>query len=129
VPGVLTNFGVKVVSRFTDVVPWILFAGPGHWNDLDSLEIGNGDHDGLTPDERVTTMTFWAIESAPLILRSLDQQDLRLLTNDEVIRVDRAGVPSHPLSQATPGQVWFSRQRDGSLVVGLFNLDTTARTV
>jgi alpha-galactosidase len=132
-PGQLTNFDPRVVRRFTDVVKWIPFAGPGGWNDLDSLEIGNGARDGLTPDERVTTMTLWAIEAAPLILgsdlRNLDAQDLQLLHNHEVIAVDQAGVPAHPISQATPQQVWFSKARDGSTVVALFNLDTTASTV
>jgi len=71
-------------------------------------------------------MTLWAIESAPLILgsdlRSLDAADLRLLFNEDVIGVDQAGMPAHPLSQATPQQVWFGQARGGGLVVALFNL-------
>jgi hypothetical protein len=107
--------------------------GPGHWNDLDSLEVGNGDADGLTPDERQTVTTLWAIECAPLLLGSnltdLDAADLPLITNDEVIAVDQAGAPAHPISQATQQQVWFSKQADGSYVVALFNLADSPASV
>jgi hypothetical protein len=132
-PGKLTSWDQRVVKRFTDVPKWVPYAGPGHWNDLDSVEIGNGDTDGITPDERQSVMTLWSIEAAPLLLgtdlRHLDPADLPLITNREVIAVDRAGRPAHPLSQATPQQVWVSRQRDGSFVVALFNLASTPATV
>lgn len=131
-PGDLTNWS-HVVRRFTDVPKWIPYAGPGHWNDLDSLEVGNGDADGLTPDERQTVTTLWAIESAPLLLGTdltkLDPADLPLITNDEVIAIDQAGVPAHPISQATQQQVWFSKQADGSYVVALFNLASSPASV
>src|SRR5581483_8932069 len=54
--------------RWTDAPAWARYAGPGHWNDLDSVEVGNGDRDGLTPDERRSVVTFWSIEAAPLLL-------------------------------------------------------------
>jgi alpha-galactosidase len=132
-PGFLTNWNSRVVRRFTDVPKWIPYAGPGHWNDLDSLELGNGDTDGLTPDERISTMTLWAIESSPLLLGTdltkLDPADLALMTNDEVIGVDQEGRPATPISQATPQQVWFSAEPTGSYVVALFNLDSSPATV
>ena len=40
------------------------FAGPGHWNDPDMLEIGNG---GMTDDEYRTHMSLWCILAAPLL--------------------------------------------------------------
>ncbi len=132
-PGFLTNWNSRVSKRFADVPKWIPYAGPGHWNDLDSLEIGNGDTDGLTSDERQSAMTLWAIEASPLLLgtdlTSLDAADLAMMTNDEVIRVDQEGRPAHPISQATPQQVWFSAQPDGSYVVALFNLASADATV
>lgn len=131
-PGFLTNWA-KVSLRFNDVPKWLPFAGPGHWNDLDSLEIGNADKDGITPTERQTQMTLWSIESAPLLLGTdmtkLDPADLAMLRNREVIAVDQAGQPAHPLSQATPQQVWFAHNRDGSFTVALFNLDAAPANV
>jgi alpha-galactosidase len=131
-PG-LTNWTVRVLPRFTDAPKWVPFAGPGHWNDLDSIEVGNGDADGLTPDERQTMVTLWSAESAPLLLGTNlakpDPADLSLITNREVIAVDQAGHPAHPVSQATAQQVWFSDNHDGSYTVALFNLADTAATV
>jgi alpha-galactosidase len=134
-PGQLTRWS-QVIKRFADAPQWIPFAGPGHWNDLDSLEVGNGTVDGLTADEKQTTATLWSIEAAPLLLGTdltkLDPTDLPLITNREVIAVDQAGRPAHPVSQATPQQVWFSQNaghggRD--FTVALFNLGDTAAAV
>ena len=129
----LTNFTVRVALRFADVPKWVPFAGPGHWNDLDSIEVGNGAANGLTRDERQTVLTLWSIESAPLLLGTdltkLDPFDLTLLTNAEVIAVDQSGHPALPVSQATQQQVWFADNHDGSYTVALFNLADTPATV
>lgn len=70
--------------------PHAAYAGPGHWNDPDMLEIGNG---GMTEDQYRSHMSLWAILSAPLIagndLRTMDATTKELLTNPEVIAVDQ----------------------------------------
>ncbi len=120
----------KVSLRFADLPRWTPFAGPGGWNDLDSLEVGAGANDGLTAAQRRSAVTLWSIASAPLILgpdlTHLDAADLALITNDEVIAVDQAGVPASPLAPGGTQQVWRSKQPDGTFVVALFNLSTTA---
>jgi hypothetical protein len=125
------NNSVKV--RWNDVVQWIPDAGPGHWNNLDSLDVGDGQMDGITDVERQTYATLWSIESAPLYigddLSKLDSYGLSLLTNDEVIAVDQAGRPAKPVSQNTDQQVWYARNADGSYTVALFNLGGAAATV
>ncbi|SCD92057.1 Carbohydrate binding module (family 35), partial [Streptomyces sp. DvalAA-14] len=122
----LVTWNSSVKERWNDVVQWIPDAGPGHWNNLDSLDVGVGPMDGLTDVERQSYMTLWAIESAPLYtgddLTKLDDYGLSLLTNDEVIAVDQAGNPAEPVSQATDQQVWYARNADGSYTVALFNL-------
>jgi alpha-galactosidase len=132
-PGFLTSWDNRMVKRFTDAPLWVQYGSPGGWNDLDSVEVGNGDVDGITPDERQTMVTLWSIEASPLLLGTdltkLDPADLPLITNDEVIRVDQAGHPAHPVSQATPQQVWFSDNHDGTYTVALFNLATTPAAV
>ena len=129
----LVTWNNSVKQRWNDVVQWIPHAGPGHWNNLDSLNVGNAEMDGLTEAERQSYLTLWAIESSPLYLgddlTTLDAYGLSLLTNDEVIAIDQAGRPAKPLSQATRQQVWFSRQADGSYVVALFNLDDVPKRV
>ncbi|WP_199785841.1 MULTISPECIES: glycoside hydrolase family 27 protein [Actinomycetes] len=129
----LTNWDVRVKLRFADAPKWTQYAGPGHWNDLDSIEVGNGEANGITPDERQSVLTLWAIEASPLLLGTdltkLDPDDLKLLTNREVLAVDQAGRPARPVSQATEQQVWFSPDGRGGVTVALFNLGSTESPV
>lgn len=131
-PG-LTDWS-RVARRFKDAPAWAPHASPGGWNDLDSVEVGNGAGDGLTPDERQTQLTLWAVEKAPLLLGTdltrLDPGDLELLGNREVVAVDQHdSAAAVPLSQATDQQVWSTRNHDGSYTVALFNLGPAAATV
>ena len=65
------------------------FAGPGHWNDPDMLEVGNG----MTESEDRAHFTMWCMMAAPLILgndiRSMTKQTLDIITNREVIAIDQ----------------------------------------
>ncbi len=122
-----------VSARFKDVPPWAPLAGPGGWNDLDSLNVADGAKDGITNDERQTYMTLWAIEAAPLYagddLTTMDSYGLSLLTNDEVIAVDQRGKAAVPVSQSSNQQVWYTNNGDGSYTVALFNLGGSTATV
>ena len=127
-----TNWA-HVVREINGLPPFTQYGGPGHWNDLDSLMIGNGSFDGITADERQTMFSFWALATSPLIIGAditkLDAADLAILTNSEVIAVNQAAVPPRAVSTATNQQVWYSKQKDGSIVVGLFNFDSTSAQV
>jgi alpha-galactosidase len=100
------------------------FAGPGHWNDPDMLEVGNG---GMNEDEYRTHMSLWAILAAPLIagndLSKMTPYTVELLTNREVLAVDQdpAGRQGLRVQQEGPFEVWMKPMADGSKVVGLFN--------
>ncbi len=52
---------VHIIDLMADLYP---YTGPGHWNDPDMLEVGNG---GLTPAESRAHFSFWALFAAPLI--------------------------------------------------------------
>ena len=124
----------SISNRFTDAPKWTQYAGPGGWNDLDALQVSDGQNiDGITNDERQTYMTLWAVEAAPLYagddLTQMDSYGLSLLTNSEVIAVDQAGHPAHPISQASNQQVWFANNGDGSYTVALFNLGGSSANV
>jgi hypothetical protein len=129
----LVQWDNSVKQRFDDVVNWIPDAGPGGWNNLDSLDVGVGSMDGLTDAERQSYATLWAIESAPLYsgddLTKLDSYGLSLLTNDQVIAIDQQGRPAKPVVAHAPTQVWYTRNNDGSYTVALFNLTDTPATV
>jgi chitodextrinase len=129
----LVTWNNSVKGRWNDVVQYIPDAGPGNWNNLDSLDVGSGKMDGITEAERQSYMTLWAVESAPLYLgddlTQLDDYGVKLLTNDEVIAVDQAGVPAKPVSQTSDQQVWYARNADGSYTVALFNLGSAPAKV
>ncbi|WP_410791273.1 X2-like carbohydrate binding domain-containing protein [Kribbella sp. C-35] len=114
---------------FPKLAEWWRHAGPGGWNDLDSLDVGNGQMDGMTKDERRTAATLWAVSAAPMYVGNdmtrLDSYGLELLTNREVIAVNQAGRPAHPLSMKTNRQTWFALNPDSSYTVALFNLGQT----
>jgi alpha-galactosidase len=127
------------------------FAGPGHWNDPDMLEIGNG---GMTETEYRTHMSLWSLLAAGLLagndLRTMTPAITEILTNKEVIAVDqdklgkqavRVSPPVPPeeaanisVSQgrsATGGdlQVFSRPLADGGHAVGLFNLGAATAKV
>jgi alpha-galactosidase len=104
------------------------YAGPGHWNDPDMLEVGNG---GMSEDEYRTHMSLWAILAAPLMagndLTQMTPYTVELLTNPEVIAVDQdpLGKQGYRVAQEGPFEVWMKPMADGSKVVGLFNRQRT----
>ncbi|MCU7727101.1 alpha-galactosidase [Actinoplanes sp. KI2] len=118
-----------VVARFASAASWQPWAGPGGWNDLDSLEIGNGDQIGLTADQRRSQFTLWAMAASPLLLGAdlthLDSTDKAMLTNDRLIAVDQDGVAAKRIVNSGTKQVFAKREADGSYAVALFNTATS----
>ncbi len=100
------------------------YAGPGHWNDPDSLEVGNGR---LTADEDRTNFSLWAILAAPLIagndLTAMTPEVQSILLNREVIAVDQdpLGKEGDRAYETGPLQVWTRSLVGGDLAVALFN--------
>jgi hypothetical protein len=129
----IVRWDSSVKQRWWDLPQWIDDAGPGHWNNLDAVDVGVGAMDGLTEAERQSYMTFWAIEAAPLFagddLTKLDAYGTKLLTNREVLAIDQSGNPARPLNQDQLQQTWYAKNADGSVTVGLFNLADTPATV
>jgi len=100
------------------------YAGPGHWNDPDMLEVGNG---GMNTEEYRTHMTLWALLAAPLLagndLTKMTPETVSLLTNRDVIAIDQdpAGRQGDRVSAEGPTEVWSRSLADGSKAVALFN--------
>jgi alpha-galactosidase len=108
------------------------FATPGHWNDPDMLEIGNG---GMNDTEYRTHMSLWSLLAAPLLagndLRSVAPDILDILTNKEVIAIDQdpLGRQGVRVSKDGDAEVWMRHLADGGLAVGLFNRGAAPATV
>jgi alpha-galactosidase len=100
------------------------YSGPGHWNDPDMLEIGNGS---MSLDESRVHMSLWSILAAPLIagndLRDMPADISAILTNKEVIAVDQDELGKQGVRVAKNGdlEVWSRPLAGGALAVGLFN--------
>jgi alpha-galactosidase len=109
------GFGQAGLSRY---------AGPGHWNDPDMLEVGNG---GMKPEEYRTHMALWALLSAPLLagndLRGMSAETIALLTNRDLIAIDQdpAGHQGDRVSAEGTLEIWSKDMADGSKIVALFN--------
>jgi hypothetical protein len=115
----------SISSRFNQVAAWQPYGGPGGYNDYDSLEVGNGVNDGLTFDERKTQMSLWSLAASPLILGTdlthLDPTDLTLLKNRDVLGADQDGIDAGRLANSGNQQVFAKTEKNGDVVVGLFN--------
>ena len=108
------------------------YAAPGHWNDPDMLEIGNG---GMSAAEYRTHMSLWAILAAPLLagndIRSMSAETRDILTNREVIAVnqDKAGHQGSRVTKDGDKEVWARQLDGGAWAVGLFNRGDSPGTI
>jgi alpha-galactosidase len=112
--------------------PLAPYAGLGHWNDPDMLQVG---HLGLTTEESRAHFSLWAILAAPLIttndLRSMKPEIQEILLNKEVIAVDQdsAGIEGTRVRTDGAREVWMRPLKDGNRAVALFNRGKSAATV
>jgi len=118
----------KIGFRQSDLAK---YAGPGHWNDPDMLEVGNG---GMTATEYRTHFSLWCLLAAPLMagndLRTMSDETREILTNREVIAVDQdpLGVQGTRMFADGTVEVWSKRLSAGRQAVGIFNRGEQAAT-
>jgi alpha-galactosidase len=109
---------------FEQQQPYQDASGPGHWNDPDMLEIGNG---GMNDEEYRTHMSLWSLLAAPLLagndLRDVPPDILAILTNKEVIAVDqdKMGKQARRASKNGDLELWTRPLERGGYAVGMFN--------
>jgi hypothetical protein len=122
-----------VSRRFSHAAKWQPHAGPGGWNDFDSLNVANGSEDGLTEDEKRSYVSLWAIAASHFVIGSnlskLDHLGISLLTNDEIIAANQSGVAGKRLFKTSTSQVFYQNLSDGSYNIGLFNTSPSTQNV
>ncbi|WP_394613380.1 NPCBM/NEW2 domain-containing protein [Lentzea sp. JNUCC 0626] len=107
-------------------------AGPGHWNDPDMLEVGNG---GMTDTEYRSHFSLWSIMAAPLLigadLRKVTSETFEILENREVIAVnqDKLGVQAKVLRNTGGNHVLVKPLSNGDKAVLLFNENDSATDI
>ncbi len=112
------------------------YAGPGHWNDPDMLEVGNGQQVGtgdrtrfvpLTLAENRTHFSMWAMLAAPLLagndLPNMKPEILAILTNRDVIAIDQDRLGHEATHAYSDGEVdvWTRRLTGGAMAVAVVN--------
>ncbi len=116
--------GLGVVQILDQVDGLYSYAGPGHWNDPDMLEVGNG---GLNDTEARAHFSMWCMLAAPLIagndLRAMSPATKAILANKELIAVDQdsLGIQGHRVQRAGDLEVWSKPLSDGGRAVALLN--------
>jgi alpha-galactosidase len=122
--GDISDTWVSMIANIEKQVPTAPYAKPGHWNDPDMLEIGNGH---MTNEEYRTHMSLWAITAAPLLagnnIRSMSPAIKTILLNREVIAVDQdaLGKQASPVRHGDL-ETWVKPLADGSVAVAVVNM-------
>ena len=100
------------------------YAAPGHWNDPDMLEIGNG---GMTDDEYRSHLSLWAMLAAPLLagndLRAMTPAVKEILLNRDIIAIDQdpLGQQGTRASQSGDQEIWTRKLAGDAYAVAVFN--------
>jgi alpha-galactosidase len=121
----------KMLSIYKANIKLGRYAGPGHWNDPDMLEVGNGK---MSDTEYRSHFTLWAMMAAPLLIgsdiRKASSATLTILRNADVIALDQdaKGVQGNEISSSNGLHVIRKPLADGDIAVALFNeTGTTAK--
>jgi alpha-galactosidase len=100
------------------------YAGPGHWNDPDMLEVGNGK---LSMDENRAHFSMWAMLASPLLagndLPNMKPEIKAILTNREVIALDQDSLGRQAARIYSEGEVevWTKPLSGGALAIAVLN--------
>jgi alpha-galactosidase len=100
------------------------YSGPGHWNDPDMLEVGNGK---LTLEENRSHFTLWAMLAAPLLagndLPNMKPEIKAILTNRDVIAIDQDSLGKQGTRVYSEGEtdVWTRSLTGGALAIAVVN--------
>ena len=105
------------------------YAGPGHWNDPDMMEVGNG----LSDIENKSHFSMWAMLAAPMIagndLRNMSAQTKTVMTNKEVVAIDQdaMGIEAFRYAMRDSVETWVRPLQMGDWAVCFLNRSTTAK--
>lgn len=119
--GTWSSWGVLQILDMQDDLRQ--YAGPGHWNDPDMMEVGNG----MTEAEDRSHFSMWAMLAAPLIagndIRNMSEATRKILTNKAVIAVDQdeLGVQGFKYSSKNGVEVWFKPLANDEWAMAVLN--------
>ena len=124
--------GNGVVQILDLMAPIYSYSGPGHWNDPDMLEVGNG---GMTTEEDRAHFCMWALFSAPLLagtdIANMSKETREILLNKDVIAIDQdpLGQQGQRVKKEGNLEVWSKQLADGSRALVLLNRGATPASI
>jgi len=127
--GTWKSWGVMKIVEMREGIR--VHAGPGHWNDPDMLEVGNG----MSANEDRSHFTLWCLMAAPLMagndLRSMSKEMSEILCNREVIAVDQdsLGIQGFRLSTADSVETWAKPLARGDWAVCFLNRSAVTKAM
>ncbi len=107
------------------------YAGPGHWNDPDMLEVGNG----MKYNEDKAHFSLWCMLAAPLMagndLRKMTDQTKDILTNKDLIAVDQdpLGIEAFRYYAFDGIEIWLKPLANNELAVCFLNRSSRTQNV
>ncbi|MDR3365765.1 MAG: glycoside hydrolase family 27 protein [Prevotellaceae bacterium] len=126
------SFGVLQILDMHDQNMLRRAAGPGSWNDMDMLEVGN---EGLTLHENQSHFALWAILNSPLMLgndvRSMTEETRAILTNKDIIALnqDTLGIQAFRYKTLSDSvEVWAKPLADDGWALLFLNRSKAPRT-
>ncbi len=127
--GTWSSWGVMKIAEMRKSIRQ--YAGPGHWNDPDMLEVGNG----MSVSEDRAHFSLWCMMAAPLMagndLSAMSQASHDILCSKEVIALDQdsLGVQGYRLSSSDSVEVWVKPLMGGSWAVCFLNRSIAAKKI
>lgn len=121
----------SVVSILDKQVRIRKYNGPGHWNDPDMLEVGNG----MTNIEDKAHFSLWCMLAAPLAagndLRKMTPQTREILTNKEMIAVDQdpLGIAAFKMDMPDSLECWVKPLKNNNVALCFFNRTAITRKI
>lgn len=109
-------------GMFERTEKWCIHAAPGHWPDADMLSVGEirqcyheRGRTRFTREEQRTMMTLWCMMRSPLMIggemTKNDTFTLALLTNADVLDIEKKSTCAHPLKTTENESLWMARRR------------------
>jgi alpha-galactosidase len=127
------NWGGGGVAQILDLMNGLeTYAGPGHWNDPDMLEVGNG---GMSTEEYRAHFSMWAMLAAPLLagndISNMTADTKEILLNKDVIAIDQdaLGQQGRRVKKTGDLEVWSKQLQDGGRAVALLNRGAAAAKI
>ncbi len=125
--GSWASFGIWKVIELRNKEKIRQAAGPGHWNDYDMMEVGNG----MTNAEDRSHFAMWNILNSPLMmgndLREVSKETLKTLTNKEVIAVnkDPLAIPAFRFNNENNVEIWAKPLKNEKWAITFVNRNDT----